>query len=327
MIDVSVIIVSYNTRELTLATLATLHDQRNFGELAVSQALPGSNFPETEQILHRGIEVIVVDNASTDGSADAICAAFPAVTVARSNVNLGFAPAVNLAAERARGRYLLLLNPDIRPDGPFILELLEFAEKHPSHGIYGGRTMREDGRDFLAGYAFPSIGEYLWFATGLSKLYNPEELPRLDRSRPVHVPALSGCLMLVERELWEALGGFDPRFFMYSEDTDLCWRAAQAGARPVLVPSARVTHLGGRSTSGRALPSAAKVEMLLNGKILFLRKHWPSRRARLGRALILCGVALRALAGSEPWRTAWRSRAAWRDGYADHETSAAPSTH
>ena len=289
MMDVSILMVSYNTRDLTLASLR-----------ALPAACPGLNF-----------EIIVVDNASGDGSADAISAEFPTVRVERSPENLGFARAVNLAALRATGRYLLLLNPDTLPDGPFVSELVEFAGKHPDCGIYGGRTVREDGRDYLAGYKFPSIPLYLWFATGMSILHNIEELPRLDRSKPTAVPALSGCLLMIDRELWRSLEGFDPDFFMYCEDADLCWRATLAGAHPTLVPSARIVHLGGRASAS----TARKVELLMKGKISFVRKHWSPARARAGRFLLLTGVFARALVRRDPWLSAWRTRATWRDGW------------
>lgn len=289
MIDVSILMVSYNTRDLTLKALR-----------ALPTACPGLSF-----------EIIVVDNASSDGSAEAIRDGFPSVHVVRSGANLGFARAVNLGASQSRGRYLLLLNPDTTPDGPFVTELVEFAGKHPECGIYGGRTVREDGSDYLAGYKFPTIPLYVWFATGFSILYNLEELPRLDRSRPTPVPALSGCLLLIDHELWKSLNGFDPEYFMYCEDADLCWRAALAGAQPTLVPAARIIHLGGRASTS----TSHKVEMLMRGKISFLRKHWPPAKARLGRLLLLTGVCLRALARREPWLSAWRTRATWRDGW------------
>jgi N-acetylglucosaminyl-diphospho-decaprenol L-rhamnosyltransferase len=289
MIDVSILMVSYNTRDLTLKALR-----------ALPTACPGLAF-----------EIIVVDNASSDGSADAISDDFPSVHVVRSRDNLGFARAVNLAAGQATGRYLLLLNPDTYPDGPFVAELVEFADKHPECGVYGGRTVREDGRDYLAGYRFPTIGLYLWFATGLSILHNIEELPRLDRSRPTPVPALSGCLLMIDHDLWKSLNGFDPDFFMYCEDADLCWRATLAGAQPTLVPTARIVHLGGRASTS----TARKVEMLMRGKISFLHKHWPPARARAGRLLLLAGVGMRALLRREPWLSAWRTRSSWRNGW------------
>ena len=289
MIDVSILMVSYNTRDLTLASLR-----------ALPSACPGSTF-----------EIVVVDNNSSDDSADAISHDFPCVNLVRGDTNLGFARAVNLAASQATGRYLLLLNPDTLPDGPFVTELVEFADKHPECGLYGGRTVREDGRDYLAGYRFPTIPLYLWFATGMSILYNLEELPRLDRSQPTAVPALSGCLLMIERELWRSLEGFDPDFFMYCEDADLCWRATLTGAQPTLVPTARIIHLGGRASTS----TARKVEMLMKGKISFLHKHWSPAKARLGRRLLLAGVAFRAFLRREPWLSAWRTRATWRDGW------------
>jgi GT2 family glycosyltransferase len=289
VIDVSIVMVSYNTRTLTLEALR-----------ALPSACQGAS-----------VEIIVVDNASTDGSADAISSQSASVHVLRSDTNLGFARAVNLAAAQATGRYLLLLNPDTKPDGPFVSELVEFADKQPDRGIYGGRTVREDGRDYLAGYKFPSIWGYLLFATGISIFHNPEELPRLDRSQPVAVPALSGCLLMIDRELFASLDGFDPDFFMYCEDADLCWRATRAGAQPMLVPAARIVHLGGRASTS----SARKVEMLMKGKISFVRKHWSPSKARLGRFLLLTGVGTRALARREPWLSAWRTRASWRDGW------------
>jgi GT2 family glycosyltransferase len=299
VIDVSILVISYNTKDLTVDTL---------------RSLPAACSGVTA-------EVIVVDNASTDGSADAICAAFPHLDVTRSAANLGFARAVNLAATRARGRYLLLVNPDTRPDGAFVAELVETADKHPEAGIYGGRTVREDGSDFLAGYGFPTLWSSFCFATMLSTLgrrsplFNPEELPALDRSQPGPVPGISGCLFMINRELFTQLGGFDPQYFMYCEDADLCLRATRHGAQPMLVPSARVIHLVGRSSSATERPGPRKVEMLIKGKITFVDKNWSPPRARLGRLLLSTGVALRALAGREPWRTVWRTRSAWQKGW------------
>jgi N-acetylglucosaminyl-diphospho-decaprenol L-rhamnosyltransferase len=299
MIDVSILVISYNTKDLTLETLRSL--PAACGEVTA--------------------EIIVVDNASTDGSADAICATFPDLSVARSASNLGFARAVNLAAEQARGRYLLLVNPDTRPDGPFVAELVETADKHPDAGIYGGRTVREDGADFLAGYGFPTLWSTFCFAFLLSTvarrsaLFNPEDLPRLDRSQPGPVPAISGCLFMINRELFALLGGFDPQYFMYCEDADLCLRATRHGAQPMLVPSARVVHLVGRSSSHTDRPGQRKVEMLLKGKITFMDKNWSPGRARIGRLLISTGVALRAFARREPWRSVWRTHLSWKDGW------------
>src|SRR5690606_5415854 len=187
---------------------------------------------------------------------------------------------------------------------------------------YAGRTRHPDGTDDgRSGFALPSLWGMWCFATGLATVFrrsrwlNPDELPGLDRSRPARVPAASGCLLLVERELFTRLGGFTPDYFMYSEDVDLCARAAELGAYPLLVPAAQVTHVGGASSSG-----VGKRVMVLRGKAAYLRLRWPRRRAAAGRALLAAGVALRA-AGSRLtgraryWREVWAQRATWLPGW------------
>ena len=129
------------------------------------------------------------------------------------------------------------------------------------------------------------------------------------------MPAASGCLLLVEKALFEELGGFTPDYFMYSEDIDLCARAAQRGARPLLVPEAQVVHVGGAAST-----SVNKRVMVLRGKCTYLRLRWPARKAALGRLLLTTGIALRALGATvtgraDYWRDVWRRRAEWRAGW------------
>lgn len=297
---VSVIVVSYQTRELILTALATLRT-----------ACPTEPY-----------EVIVVDNASTDGSAAAVAAAEPTARVVRLARNVGFGRAVNVGAARARGDWLLLLNPDTEPVGNVIGELLEFTRAHPGHGIYAGRTLGADGADDgHSVFGPPSLWTFTCFATGLSKmfprsrLFNREALPWLDRSTLVRVPAASGCLLLVRRTLFAQLGGFTPDYFMYSEDLDLCLRASAIGARPVLVPTARVVHVGGAAST-----SAGKRVMLLRGQVTFLRLRWSPARAAAGRSLLLVGIAIRAVAArltgrAGYWREVWRNRHTWLTGW------------
>src|SRR5690606_9034194 len=154
---------------------------------------------------------------------------------------------------------------------------------------YAGRTRHPDGTDDgRSGFALPSLWGMWCFATGLatvfrrSRWFNPDELPGLDRSRPARVPAASGCLLMVERDLFTRLGGFTPDYFMYSEDVDLCARAADLGAYPLLVPAAQVTHVGGASSS-----SAGKRVMVLRAQGTCLRLRWALRRAAVGRGRLL----------------------------------------
>jgi len=297
---VSVIVVSYQTRELIVTALATLRT-----------ACPTEPY-----------EVIVVDNASTDGSAAAVAAAIPEARVVRLARNVGFGRAVNVGAAQARGDWLMLLNPDTEPVGDVIGELMAFTRAHPAHGIYAGRTLRADGTDDgRSVFGPPSLWGLLCFATGLStvfprsRLFNQEALPGLDRSTVARVPAASGCLLLVRRSLFAQLGGFTPDYFMYSEDVDLCLRATAIGASPVLVPDARVVHVGGAAST-----SAGKRAMLLRGQVTFLRLRWSRPRARAGRALLVTGIAVRAVAArltgrAGYWREVWRQRRGWLDGW------------
>jgi GT2 family glycosyltransferase len=297
---VTVVVVSYNTRELTVRGLKALR--------AASSSVP--------------FEVVLVDNASSDGSADAVEQAGLGARVVRLPENVGFARAVNAGAAHARGQYLLLLNPDAEPVDDVIGALVTFATVNPAHKVYAGRTLGAEGNDDgRSVFGLPSLWGYVCFATGLStvfrrsRFFNPEELPGLDRTVATEVPAASGCLLLLEKTFFDSLGGFSPAYFMYSEDVDLCARATAAGASPILVPAARVVHVGGASST-----SVGKRVMVLRGKTTYLRLRWPRRRAALGRALLAAGIAVRA-AGARVtgragyWTEVWRQRSIWLAGW------------
>ena len=303
--DISVVIVSYNTAELTQRCLRRLLDSR------------------TDDVT---FDVTVVDNASADGSADAIARAFPEVRLIRLPVNVGWGRGVNRGAVASTGRYLLLLNPDTAPVGHPVAELFRFAREHPGHGIYTGRTLHADGTDDrYSCWGLPSLRGYVGFATGLSAAFphrtwaNPEGLPGYDRRSVREVPAVSGCCMLIERQLFDRLGGFDPQYFLYSDDIDLCARAAALGARPVVVPDAAVVHVGGASSS-----SEGQNIKILRGKATYVRRHWSRPRARVALGLLAAGVGLRAVgtamlgrarARGVDWTTVWRERRVWSAGW------------
>jgi len=293
---VSVILVSSQTRDRTVACLRTL-----------SARSPGMGRPAEADAV--GYEVIVVDNASTDGSADAVRAACPAARVIEMPANVGFGWAVNAGAALARAPYLLLLNPETLPVGDIVGDLLRFARQRPGHGIYSGRTRRPDGSD-EAGSSFgaPTLWDHLCFATGLSTMF-----PR------------AGCVALIDRELFRRLGGFDPRYLMYGEHVDLGLRARAAGARPIYHPAASVLHANGASST-----VAARRVMVLRAKSTLVHVHWSPRRARTAIALLRCGVAARALGtvalrrlgrGDETWIEAWRQRSVWSAGWAQQHQS------
>lgn len=300
--DVTVIVVSYNTSALTERCVKALHDST------------------------AAHEIVVVDNASSDGSADAIAASFPEVRLLRLPENVGWGRGVNRGAALAAGRYLLFFNPDAEPVGDAVADLVAFADAHPGHGLYTGRTLTADGADDrYSCWGLPSVWSYVAFATGLSTAFpdkpwaNPEGLPRYDRRSVAEVPAISGCAMLIERDLFRRLGGFDPRYFLYSEDIDLCVRARALGARPLVTPDVAVRHVGGASSS----PAGQRVK-ILRGKATYVRAHWSPWRARIGIALLKGGVGLRALGKAVlgrdrsrgvDWTLVWRERSAWAAGW------------
>jgi GT2 family glycosyltransferase len=276
-------------------------------------------------------EIIVVDNASTDGSADLVAERFPTVDLVRSDTNLGFASACNRAAARANGRHLLFLNPDTRVKPGLFEALLDVAARRPEAGIYGGRTLTpDDDLDPKSCWGLPSLWSTVCFASGLStvfrgsRLFDPESMGRWRRDTEREVGMVTGCLLMIDRELWRRLSGFDERYFMYGEDADLNLRARGLGARPVITPEAVITHVVGASAA-----APARLVLIMRGKATLARRHRNRLGAGVTIGLLLAGTALRALgaaalrrsrpggAADSPWRHAWRERATWRAGWSE----------
>ena len=304
--ELSILVVSYRTREMTLECLRSL-------------------FRETSS---PSFEVLVVDNASDDGSADAIATAFPDVQLIASRENLGFARANNLAADHARGRRLLLLNPDTVVLDSAITRLHAFAEAHPGARLWGGRTLFADGSLNARSCAGrQSVWSILCLASGLAHLFprsswlNPEGLGPWRRDSVREVDLVSGCFLLIDRDLWDELGGFDREFFMYGEDTDLCLRARARGARALIDPQATIVHYGGASEP----VLADKVVRLFRAKVQLMRRHWPAWQVPMGVGLLQLHVLIRragfgvqalfrpsARSAAQQWRNVWQRRREWR---------------
>jgi N-acetylglucosaminyl-diphospho-decaprenol L-rhamnosyltransferase len=306
-VDLSVLIVTHGNPGLTRACLESV-------------------FAETRVC---AFEVIVVDNASGDETPEMIAREFPAVRLIRSEHNVGFARANNQAARLATGEYLVLLNPDTIVLDRALERLLDFARRQPAPGLYGGRTLRPDGRlDPRSCWGAQTPWSAFCFATGLStafrrhRLFDPESLGRWNRDSVRAVGIVTGCLLLTARSTWEALGGFDERFFMYGEDSDLSLRARRDGYLVRISPAATIVHVVGASSA----TSAAKMSMVMKSRATIMRKHWRPLSRLFGLACLLCGVWLRA-AGSRGlsllgvrsarsfWEGVWRTRSDWLRGY------------
>lgn len=305
--ELSIIVVNWNTRDLTLACLRSLFDQTR----------------ET------AFEVLLVDNGSHDGSAAAIAAAFPQVRLFAETRNHGFAAANNLAALHAKGRYILLLNSDTEVLDGAVDRLMAFARATPQARIWGGRTVFADGRlNPQSAWGRVTLWSTLCFALGLTKafpdspLFNPEGLGGWDRGSERAVDIVSGCFFLIEAGLWRDLGGFDPLFFMYGEEADLCARARRQGAAPRVTPDATIIHHGGASTT--AIDMASYVS---GAKVELARRTMNPLAAGLTRALLIGAVAVRASAygllarlrpasraTADQWAKVWARRGQWRNG-------------
>lgn len=313
--DLSIIVVSYNTREMTLECLRSV-------------------YAETRT----PFELIVVDNASSDGSAKAIASEFPSVILLAETENHGFAPAHDIALRYASAPWLLLLNPDTVVLDGALDTLMKFAKANPQAGIWGGRTLYPDGS------LNPSScwGEMtLWSLTcqamGLSTLFrnsmllNPEGYGGWMRDTVREVDIVSGCLFLIRRSDWEVLGGFDPVFQMYGEEADLCLRARAKGFRPMITPEAEIIHYGGASEKVRA----DKFVRLLRAKVELIKRHFPAHSRSLGAALLtrwplsrwvalsLASTVLRREDLREKgniWREVWRRREKWTSGFEEDDT-------
>ncbi len=235
MADLSVVIINWNGGEGLLQTLVTLRDALN-GD-------PAS-------------EMILVDNASTDGSADEAQRRFPRLCVLRHMTNIGFGAANNVALTRATGRYVLVLNPDVRIDATALATLICFMETHPTAGACGPKILEADSSTISPWCARrdPRPLDILFEYTYLYRLFPRHRLfarytmGNWDHAEDRQVDALSGACMLVRREVIEQAGGFDEQFFMYGEDLDWCRRMRCAGWQVWFVAAASVRHDGAHST-------------------------------------------------------------------------------
>ncbi len=305
---VSIMIVNWNTRELTLECLRSVYAETR----------------ETE------FEVIVVDNASSDGSAQAIAREFPQATLMAEHRNHGFAHATNISVAKARGRYVLLLNSDTVVQNGAIDALVRFAQARPQAKIWGGRTLFADGSlNPTSAWGRITPWSLLCMSSGIAAAFpnsewlNPECYGGWQRDSEREVDIVQGAFFLIEREFWDELGGFDPAFFMYGEEADLCHRARALGADPAITPTAQIIHYGGQSST----MLSQKIIYVLGGRIGLIDRHFSPRWRGYGRFMMRRWAQWRAFAYgiaarlndryAEParhWGEAWARRDEWRDG-------------
>jgi len=300
VVDLSIVIVSWNVRDLLRRCLSSI--------LAGQEQGPG-------------LEIIVVDNASSDGSAGMVRVEFPQVHLIANEQNRGFTAANNQGLALAQGRYLLLLNPDTEVVGDALATMVGYMEAHPQVGALGPQLRYPDGSRQSSRRRFPTLLTALvestvvqewWRDSPILRRYYLADTPD-DAVQPVDW--VVGACLLVRRQVYEQVGGLDEGFFMYSEELDWCRRIKDAGWQVVYLPTAIVVHHEGRS-SEQVVP--ARHLYFQSSKVRYFRKHHGPLQAGLLRRFLLATYVyqlaregLKWLGGHKRPLRAERVRAYW----------------
>ncbi len=275
--DLSIIIVNYNVKEL------------------IDQALVSIK-RACESIQS---EIFVVDNASTDGSAELIKRKHPDVELIANYQNNGFAAANNQALKMAQGRYILLINPDTIVQEDTFFVIIEFLKKHPECGMLGCKILNPDGSlQLTCRRSFPTPWVALTKIVGLSKLFPKSKLfarynlTYLDPDETYEVEAISGSFMFFRREVIDDVGLLDESFFMYGEDLDWCYRIREAGWKIYYLSTTKIIHFKGESSKKSAIDLTLQFYKAMK---LFVEKHYQHRYFHVPQWLLMVGIWLRAL--------------------------------
>ena len=289
--DLSILIVNWNTRERTLACVNSI---RRFE-------------PEPSRV-----QIIVIDNGSEDGSVEAIRAAHADVDIIENRENTGFGRANNAGLERARGRVILFLNSDTEITATTVPDLLGEFDAHPEVSAFGCKILGYDGVPQHSVRGFPTLGAYLHSDTLLGALglfrgsHERYRRKQFDFDQWQQIEVAMGAALAVRREVVQEMQGFDPRFFMYFEEADLCRRIHDAGYRLAYSPVPVVYHVGGASSR----KSKARMMLVIRQSMFkYFRKHEPAWKIRLF-ALVFKPLFLLHMVATwlKQWLRAWLGR-------------------
>ncbi|MHC4157760.1 MAG: glycosyltransferase family 2 protein [Planctomycetota bacterium] len=288
--DVSIIVVNWNTCDFLRACLKSVY----------------------QQAIGVTFEVIVVDNASADGSAAMVESEFPQVKLIQNDTNKGFAAANNEGITIAKGKYVLLLNSDTVILNNAIDKTISFADAHPKAGVVGCRVLNPDRTLQLTCFMFPSVLNMLLSATYLYKVFprnrffGRERITWWNRDDEKEVDVVTGCFMFIRRQAIEQVGVMDERFFVYGEETDWCYRSKRAGWKVLFTPEPQIIHFGGQSSK----QIAPKMALQLRGSILqFMHKHHSWLEYKLACFLVWLFFVMRIPAWFIKWLVSRKNRA------------------
>lgn len=276
--NLSILIVNWNTRDLLSQCLASVYAHPQAGDF----------------------EVIVVDNASTDGSTDMVRERFPMVRLVENPGNPGFAGANNQAIALSRGRYLLLLNPDTVVQPGALDALVVFLDETPAAGAAGSMLLNPDGTLQPSCHPAPTLSRELWRLFHLDELH-PMALYRMEHwaaDIPQQVDTVQGASLIVRRAVVDRIGVLDDSYFMYSEEVDWCLRIRRAGWDIYWVPESKVFHYGGQST--RQVRTAMFLQ-LYRAKVQYFRKHFGAFHGLLYKGELLLASVARLLLTPLMW--------------------------
>jgi hypothetical protein len=270
MIDLSIIVINWNTKEDLLHCLESIFKM-------------GTGIQR---------EVIVVDNGSQDGSQDIVKKNYPWVSLIENKKNFGFAKAANDALRQMKGRYALLLNPDTQVKEGTIASLISFMDQHPEAGIVGAQLLNADGSKQNSIANFPSLTTELLNKSLLRWLF-PNRFPGKGRdySEPIEVDSVIGACMMVRRDALDQVGLLDEDYFLFLEETDWCYRMKRAGWKVYHVPQAEVYHFQGKSAE--TVKKEARIEFY-RSRYHFFRKH----RDGFQFFILLMGLVIKLMAES-----------------------------
>ncbi len=270
MIELSIVVVSWNRSDLTLSCMAAAE--------SVADLLPDQR-----------VEIILVDNGSADDTVAQVRAHHPSVIVVPFDRNYGFARGANAGAARSAGQVILFLNTDAIVTADVCKSVLAHFARRPQTAIAGPQLLHADGRLQNSAHAFPSILDEL-IPSWLIDVMVPGRRPakRAVGSRPRRVQAVQGAAFFVRRAVFESLGGFCEDYFFYLEETDFCWKARERGQWVELLPAQRVLHRAG-SSSKEVVPVASRIE--------YHRSLYRFLRTRSGRFAQLLAITVRMARG------------------------------
>ena len=297
MVDLSVVIVNWNVRELLRRCLASILEAGSWElEAGTARAEP--------EACNLKLEIIVVDNASSDGSVEMLQAEFPNVRLIANERNLGFTRGNNQGLAASRGRYILFLNPDTEVVGDALATMVRYMDAHPDVGALGPQLRYPDGSVQSSRRRFPTLGT-AFFESTLLELWWPGN-PWARRYRMADQPDgveqevdwVVGACLLARRETLEQVGSFDESFFMYSEEMDLCRRIRAAGWRVVYLPTAQVIHHEGKS-SEQVVP--ARHIHFQTSKVRYFRKYHGSWAAEVLRLFLLATYVYQTVEEGLKW--------------------------